>query len=64
MLCEVLRFVGLLLHEAAHAKRGASDQTREFEGDLTDFLGITGTAAIEGKDQIAEKDVSPVSRSD
>jgi hypothetical protein len=58
------RFVGLLLHEAAHAKRGASDQTREFEGDLTDFLGITGTAAIEGKDQIAEKDVSPVSRSD
>lgn len=58
------RFVGLLLHEAAHAKRGATDQTREFEGDLTDFLGITGTAAIEGKDQVAEKDVSPVSRSD
>jgi hypothetical protein len=58
------RFVGLLLHEAAHAKRGAMDQTREFEGDLTDFLGITGTAAVEGKDQVSEKDVSPVSRSD
>lgn len=57
------RFVGLLLHEAAHAKGGASDQTREFEGDLTDFLGITGTAAIEGKDQVAENNWSPVSRS-
>lgn len=56
-------FVGLLLHEAAHAKGGATDQTREFEGDLTDFLGITGTAAIEGEDQVAQKDRSPVSGS-
>lgn len=45
------RFVGLLLHEAVHAKSGATDQTREFEGDLTDPLGITGTAAVEGEDQ-------------
>lgn len=58
-----LRFVGLLLHEAAHAKSGAIDQTREFEGDLTDFLGITGTAAIEGKDKITQKDRNPVSGS-
>lgn len=56
------RFIGLLLHEAAHAKSNATDQTREFEGDLTDFLGITGTAAIEGKDRVAEKDKSPVSK--
>lgn len=56
------RFVGLLLHEAAHAKNNATDQTREFEGDLTDFLGITGTAAIEGKDRVAEKDENPVSK--
>ena len=58
------RFVVLLLHEAAHAKRGATDQTREFEGDLTDFLGITGTAAVEGTEQVPEKDINPVSRSD
>lgn len=57
------RFVGLLLHEAAHAKSGATDQTREFEGDLTDFLGITGTAAIEGKEKVPENDRSPVSKS-
>lgn len=60
-LVSKLRFVGLLLHEAAHAKRGAIDQTREFEGDLTDLLGITGTAAVEGEDQLSERDLSPVS---
>ncbi|MFC4550235.1 MULTISPECIES: hypothetical protein [Halorussus] len=54
-------FVGLLLHEAAHAKRGASDQTREFEGDLTDLLGITATAAIEAQPASDEEDMSPVS---
>lgn len=63
-LCSKSRFVGLLLHEAAHAKQGAIDQTREFEGDLTDFLGVTGTAAVEGTEQAPEKDISPVSRSD
>ena len=56
------RFVGLLLHEAAHAKRGASDQTREFEGDLTDLLGIMGTVAVEGEDQLVERNTSPISR--
>ena len=58
------RFVGVLLHEAAHAKSGASDQTREFEGGLTDLLGITGTVAVEGEEQLTERDFSPVSRSD
>jgi len=55
-----LRFVGLLLHEAAHAKGGATDQAREFEGDLTDLLGITGTAAVEGE-ELSERGLSPVS---
>jgi len=55
------RFVGVLLHEAAHAKRGATDQTREFEGDLTDLLGITATAAIEGTTAESEEVPNPVS---
>jgi hypothetical protein len=58
------RFVSLLLHEAAHAKRGAIDQTREFKRDIIDFLGITGTAAVKGTEQVPERDINPVSRSD
>ena len=64
MLQSKPRFVGILLHEAAHAKSRAGDQTREFEGGLTDFLGITGTAALEGSDEASEIDRSPVSSSD
>jgi hypothetical protein len=56
-------FIGILLHEAAHAKGGATDQTREFEGDLTDLLGITGTAAVLDVDELPQKDRSPVSGS-
>jgi hypothetical protein len=56
-------FIGILLHEAAHAKGGATDQTREFEGDLTDLLGITGTAAVLDVDALPQKDRSPVSGS-
>ena len=55
------RFIGLLLHEAAHAKSGATDQTREFEGDLTDLLGITGAAAIQGDGKVSLEDLNPVS---
>jgi hypothetical protein len=55
------RFVGILLHEAAHSIRGSEDQTREFEDDLTGLLGITGTSAVEGEDLITGRDVSPVS---
>jgi len=58
------RFIGLLLHEAAHAKGGATDQTREFEGDLTDLLGITGTAAIEKDDGPTIDNIDPVSNAD
>jgi len=36
------RFVGVLLHEIAHAKSGHTDATRGFESQLTDFLGILG----------------------
>lgn len=57
-------FVGLILHEAAHAKGGNTDQTREFEGDLTDFLGITGTIAIDGATASIDPDDNPVSRFD
>lgn len=63
-LASKTRFVGLLLHEAAHAKRGAADQTREFEGDLTDLLGITATAAIESQPTPNEEELNPVSNLD
>lgn len=56
-------FIGILLHEAAHAKGGATDQTREFEGALTDLLGITGTAAVLDADELPQKDLNPVSDS-
>lgn len=36
------RFVGVLLHETAHAKSGCTDATRGFESELTNFLGIIG----------------------
>lgn len=33
-------FAGTLLHELAHASSGAADITREFEEELSRFLGI------------------------
>lgn len=36
------KFMGVLLHEIAHAKSGHTDATRGFESQLTDFLGILG----------------------
>jgi len=36
-------FAGTLLHETAHATSGASDVSREFELELTRFLGKTAT---------------------
>ncbi len=33
------RFLGVLLHELAHAKSGYADATRGFEGELTGMLG-------------------------
>ncbi|WP_373189105.1 ATP-binding protein [Halolamina sp.] len=39
-------FIGTLLHELAHTRTLAPDQTREFESVLTDFLGVVGNTAI------------------
>jgi len=40
------RFAALLLHEVAHPRSGAKDQTREFEEALTEMLGECANAAI------------------
>ena len=39
-------FAGTLLHEIAHARSGYGDVTRAFEGELTDYLGLTAAAAL------------------
>jgi hypothetical protein len=44
-------FGAVLLHELAHPKSGALDQTREFEKALTDMLGECAVAAIRGGKQ-------------
>ena len=41
-------YASTLLHEAAHASSGASDATRVFESELTDYLGQTAEGAIDG----------------
>lgn len=41
-LSDLEDFVGTLIHEVAHAKSGYTDGTREFENQLTDYLGILG----------------------
>ena len=40
-------YAAVLLHEAAHASSGATDATRDFENELTKYLGRTGEAAID-----------------
>lgn len=40
------RFIGVLLHELAHAISGATDATRAFESELTRLLGIIGEKSI------------------
>src|SRR5690606_27502580 len=39
-------FLGVLLHEMAHALSGATDATRAFESELTRLLGIFSKSAI------------------
>ena len=39
-------FVGVLLHEIAHAKSGCTDATRGFEIQLTDLLGKLGASYL------------------
>lgn len=50
-------FLGVLCHELAHAKSGASDVTRDFELELTNMLGYVAYALVRlsGND---EKNVS------
>ncbi len=47
-LASLSAYAGVLLHEVAHAKSGYSDVTREFENELTKFLGIVAAATEEG----------------
>lgn len=39
-------FLGVLLHEIAHAKTEAYDETKEFENELTNLLGYISTALL------------------
>jgi uncharacterized protein YeeX (DUF496 family) len=51
VLEEPSKFAATLLHEVAHPKSGnAPDQTRRFEGALTDMLGACAMAALENTD--------------
>jgi len=45
-LGSLTEFAATLLHEVAHPRSGAKDQTREFERALTDMLGETATEAL------------------
>jgi hypothetical protein len=49
-LQDLNRFAALLLHEVAHPRSGAKDQTREFEEALTEMLGECANAAITSSD--------------
>ena len=44
-LASLNAYAGVLLHEVAHARTGYSDVTREFENELTEFLGLAAAAA-------------------
>lgn len=43
-LASLQSYAGTLLHEAAHAASGATDATRAFESQLTNYLGILASA--------------------
>ena len=40
------KYVGILLHEIAHASSGADDVSREFELELTEIAGVIGSKAL------------------
>jgi len=46
VLGDLTKFASVLLHELAHPKSRAKDQTREFERALTEMLGETATEAL------------------
>lgn len=56
------RFIGILLHEAAHARTGASDETRAFEGGLTNFIGLLGAEALGEQEEADDGFLSPVTQ--
>ena len=43
------QYAGVLLHEVAHATTNAPDVNRDFETELTRFLGTTTAKALEGR---------------
>ena len=45
-LSSLKQYASVLLHEAAHASSGATDATREFESELTEYLGRTACKGI------------------
>jgi hypothetical protein len=45
-LHNLVEYAGTLLHEAAHARSGASDVTRIFEQELTQLLGIVAASTL------------------
>jgi hypothetical protein len=45
-LTSITAYGATLLHEAAHAMTNAVDATRRFESVLTEYLGLTSTAAL------------------
>lgn len=42
-------FAGVLLHEVAHARSGYGDVSRDFENELTDYLGLAAAATLEAR---------------
>ncbi len=46
-LASIERYAGTLLHEVAHALSGANDVSREFEGRLTQIMGIISSKALQ-----------------
>ena len=45
-LASLSTYSAVLLHEAAHASSGATDATRDFENELTDYLGRVAEVAL------------------
>jgi len=45
-LSSLSEYAATLLHEAAHASSGATDATREFESELTNYLGSCADEAM------------------
>lgn len=46
LLSSEVNFIGVLLHELAHAISSAKDETREFEDELSNLLGYLGQQIV------------------